>query len=189
MRKAIFIIALALAGCAAQPSTEVAELRRYSAEVRPLAGTTVKWSAYYEGLYARLLAAGAAADQLELANNAIRYAKEFEAGTLSAEEFDDRRRTLQIRQARMDGIIAERDRVARLQAQSAGAAQVAAAAQLIQAGSPTPLAPAPVGASQIGLTRGVLQNQSVSGSLRYCRYSNGVVITLRTAEVCPPATQ
>lgn len=189
MKKIAAIIAFALVGCASQPSKEWAELNRFAAETRPLAGTEVKWSAYYDGIYTRMLAAGAPADQLALADEAIRSARDFESGTISATEFDDRRRGFQIRQTRLNGIESERQRVARAEAQSIGAAQMAAAAQMLQASAPPPVIPPPVAGAPTGIIRGMLQSQSASGQLRYCRYSNGVVTTVSTVELCPLSTQ
>jgi len=32
---------------------------------------------------------------------------------------------------------------------------------------------------------GTLTSQSVNGSLRYCKYSNGVIVTVNSYELCP----
>lgn len=32
---------------------------------------------------------------------------------------------------------------------------------------------------------GFLQGQSTNGMLRYCKYSNGVIITINIVELCP----
>ena len=42
-----------------------------------------------------------------------------------------------------------------------------------------------VGSASAFAVFGTLVSETVNGSLKYCKYSNGVVITIKSYEVCP----
>lgn len=89
IRIAVILVCL-LAGCA---STRLAEIQAYAATNRPLAEAgTIKWSDYYLGLHRVGVASGMPANTQMRLNNMIRDAQQFEAGQITRDEFDYRRR-------------------------------------------------------------------------------------------------
>lgn len=42
-----------------------------------------------------------------------------------------------------------------------------------------------VGSTSAFAVFGTLVSETINGSLKYCKYSNGVVITIKSYEVCP----
>lgn len=189
MRAAIVLL-MALAGCAAAPTRQMLEYNAYVSENLPRAERgEVKWSEYYTGLYARASDAGAPGDVLLRMNELIRSAQQREAGAITKEEFDYRRRAIKAEQQIASQRAAERDAAKRSAATADNIAMMAAGVQMMQASGPHTLpqsAPAVASPSSI---MGFLQGQSVSGFLRYCRYSNGVVTTLASTTLCPMNTQ
>jgi hypothetical protein len=184
MRKVtVVLFLLALTACAAGGST-TRYVEEYVAYKRPLAERgTLPWSDYYRGLYNLSAQAGAPGDFLGRVNDAIRDAEQYEAGTITESEFNYRQRALNAAN------MAAGQRRAQ-QAQQTNAAQLAVAAQLLQASGPHTLpSPQPQVATSPAVILGFLQNQSVNGALRYCRYSNGVVTTIRSVDLCPVNTQ
>jgi hypothetical protein len=176
VRTLTLVAALLLAGCA---SPQVASLRDYAATNKPLAERgSIKWSQYYSGLYGRAAAAGIPGESLARINDAIRNSQQYEAGTITREEFGYRQRAILA-----DETSADQRRAAAQRA--AAAAQFAAGLQMMQASQPHPIAqPAPTMTPSMGLM-GFLQSQSVNGTLRYCRYSNGIINTVNSIDLCP----
>jgi hypothetical protein len=184
---AVLILSVALAGCATNRAAK--NLQRYVATQKPRAQAgAVKWSEYYRGLYNQGSAAGLPGDTLGRMNEAIRDAEQYEAGTISESEFNYRQRALNAADKS-----AQQQRAQ--QARQNSMAQMVAGAQLMQASGPYTLPqPQPIPQPQQVATppaviMGFLQGQSVSGALRYCRYSNGVVSTVSVAAFCPMSTQ
>lgn len=66
-------------------------------------------------------------------------------------------------------------------------ALIAYSAALLQAGGPKSLAPPTAAPSppMPGVMMGFLKTQQVNGFLRYCTYSNGVVLTVQSVDLCP----
>lgn len=94
---AICVAVAALVGCATPINPGVAAYQGYIAENRPLAERgLLKWSAYYEGLYSKSLAAGAPDYMLNGANEMIDFAHQYEAGTITREQFQHYRRSMQV---------------------------------------------------------------------------------------------
>jgi hypothetical protein len=95
---ALLIIVAALTGCAAPINPGVTAYRSYIAENRPLAeGGSLKWSAYYEGLYSKSMAAGAPDYMLNGANEMIDFAHQYESGAITQDQFQHHRRSIQAR--------------------------------------------------------------------------------------------
>lgn len=176
-------VALLLAGCATAPQQNwnAIAAQDYVATNKPLAEAgTLKWSEYYKGAYRVAGAAGAHGTTLARLNEVIRDAEQYEAGTISKSEFEYRQRA-----ARAQETSADQYRAAQARAEQAqlGAVQLAAGLQMMQASQPRTISqPAP---SAPMVLMGFLQNQSVNGLLRYCRYSNGVVNTISSTDLCP----
>lgn len=167
-----------LVGCASRPPANVLALQQYITENRPLAENgTITWSQFYEGAYARAAAAGAPGDSLARINDTIRYAQQYEAGSISRAEFEYYRRAAGADEASAQEKRAENDRARRAQ----GLAEAAAAIQIMQQGRlpPTESPTSPI------ILPGMLRSQSVNGFLRYCRYSNGVIVTISSIDLCP----
>lgn len=178
---AILFVAVALSGCATNRAAK--NLRQYVEIQKPRAQAgMIQWSSYYRGLYGLASAAGAPGDTLGRMNEAIRDAEQFEAGAITESEFEYRQRAL-----------GAADRSAQQQraqqAQQNSAARMAIAAQLMQASGPRTLSPPSTVASPVGTIMGVLESDSENGMLRYCRYSNGVVTTIRITDLCPLNTK
>jgi len=156
----------------------------------------INWSAYFRGLYSRMVNLNAPGDMLERTSRMIRDAELYEAGSIDRSEFEYRQRSMNVQQAnadrarenaaRADAIIAQQQVDARDQQRSS--AVLAVAAQLLQAGAPRALAPVPMAAAPAGLM-GFLQDQSINGTLRYCKYSNGIVNTISVMQICPLNSQ
>lgn len=185
MKRLFLLLAFLLAGCGAVEQRQaVRHAETYIADKKPMAERgELAWSEYYKGLYNFLMWANAPGDTLGRVNEMTRVAQDYEAGKITKDEFDYRRRAVQAETRTADQTRAQQ------QAQ-ASASQMAVAAQLLQASGPRvivpqPVAPAPSGAGIVGF----FQSQSTSGNLRYCRYSNGVVTTINVVELCPMNTQ
>jgi len=97
MKRIILVVVLAtLLGCAVPTNPGVTAYRSYIAENRPLAEAgTLKWSAYYEGLYSKSLAAGAPDYMLNGANDMIDFARQYESGEITQDQFHHHRRAMQ----------------------------------------------------------------------------------------------
>jgi hypothetical protein len=173
------ILSAALAGCATNPAA--GNLQRYVATQKPRAEAgDIKWSEYFRGAYNLGLLANVPGDTLERLNNGIHSADLYESGAISKAEFDYQRRALGAAD-----ITAQQGRVR--QARQASAAQFAAGYQLMQASQPHTLPQAQPTPPMVLM--GFLQGESINGTLRYCRYSNGVVNTIGVASLCPLNTQ
>jgi hypothetical protein len=123
-------------------------------------------------------------------NELIRSSKDLEAGRITQDEFDYKRRALQ---ANAQSQIEQQREQQRRDEAAQGAAFLATSAALFQAGQPQPVRPAPTypnsiaPAASTGLT-GFLNSQEVNGTLRYCKYSNGVIRTISSVSLCPLQT-
>lgn len=143
--KIVFIVissAFLLTACAQAPHTrpEVLELQRFAASAKPMAENgSMKWSAYYEGLYNREIAASSSGELLTMANDAWRAAQQYEAGSISKADFEYQQRAIR---ARATSISAAEE-----QAEQARRAQQAAAILSLRANLPAPyqiVPPAPL---------------------------------------------
>jgi hypothetical protein len=180
MKRLVMIAAMLLAGCATQQQHA---LQDYIAANKPRAiAGTMKWSDFYRGGYNLAAQANVSGDSLARINDAIRDADLYESGAITQREFEYRQRSLQA-----DQKAAEDKQAAVRSAQVAS--QIVATAQLMQASQPQVLAHPIPAISPTGGVVGFLQNQSVNGMLRYCRYSNGVVVTISSVSLCPLNTQ
>lgn len=169
-----------LVGCA---SPAKKEFDRYASETRPQVGVTVSWSDYFEGLYSRAQTANAPANILANMNDAIFLAKQYEKGEIDKDTFDYRRRAI-------GAASQEIEQRRQAQAQANATNQMAAGLAMMQASGPRTLAPqASAQPSPATGIMGVLQSQSVSGTLRYCKYSNAVVNTIGSIDLCPLSIQ
>lgn len=185
----------ALAGCANEAQLvqkrAIEHANAYVAENKPRAEKgEIPWSSYYRGGYEFFSRAGAPGDMLARINEAIRDSEEYEQGKISLNEFEYRKRALQAQeQTARQGYAQQEEQERALRAQQA-AVQIAAAAQIMQASAPRPLAlPAQVAPAPSNVITGFLQAQSTNGMLRYCKYTNGVVNTINLVDLCPMSTQ
>jgi hypothetical protein len=203
-RLLVLIMSIAAFNCSAQSITPgEQELKDYIDSHRPLVDNgQLKLSAYSKEIYSRLVLLGASHSLLNRFNVRIRDAELLEDGKIDKGEFDFRSRAADgVEQAenQAEEIAYQRQRAeteSRLQAlrqEDASARQqstsntLAIAAQLLQSSGPHTLAPPPN--IPVGGMVGFLKNQSVNGFLRYCRYSNGVVNTINSTDLCPMQTQ
>lgn len=148
----------------------------------------MRWSDYYEGAYSRAVAANAPGSSLSVLNKLIYLSKQYEGGAIDRDTFAYQQRGLLA-----DGIQVEQQQEA--QASAERSARWLAFSQAAQANAQRSVAaatPAPVTAGVaspgIGIV-GYLQDQSTNGTLRYCKYSNGVVNTINVVQLCPLNTQ
>jgi hypothetical protein len=197
-RLLLVMVTLGAFECSAQTSSATVEdLGNYISQNAPLADSgKLLWSDFYKQIFSKLAALNASGEMLERENRLIRNAELYEAGKIDKSEFDYRRRMVQAEAASADQAarnaeqaqraIEQRGTEAREQQRSN--AILATAAQLLQASAPRTLAPAPSPVPNGGMT-GFLQSQSVNGFLRYCRYSNGVVNTINSINLCPLSIQ
>jgi hypothetical protein len=194
MKFILLMVAVALSGCATGPSKQLRNYQAYIEQQMPRAQSgEIKWSAYYKGLYDKAAAAGAPGWKLTSLNQASGAALRYEAGEINKEHFDYEIRAIRaadtsagdaaIAQARV-----EADRRAQL-----GVNQMAAGLAMMQASQPQPVpvinyqqpAPPPGNA----YVTGYLRNSTQNGSIRYCNYSNGAVITIASHQLCPQSTK
>lgn len=190
MRAAILLSLAILNGCAAAPSLQYQEYKSYVAENLPRAKSgELKWSEYFNAVYSKASAANAPGDTLRQMNEAIRMAQRYEAGTITKEEFDYQRRA-----GHAEALVAAEQAAAQSTAQKSAesTAMLAAGLQMMQASGPYTIpvmAPQQPVMTQASPILGFLQGNSVSGALRYCRYSNGVVSTVAVTQFCPNSTK
>jgi hypothetical protein len=178
LKRIAILVLLLIGSCASKPPPQVTALQQYISENKPLAENgTIRWSQLYEGAYDRAAAAGAPGDSLARINDMIRYAQQYEAGSISRMEFEYYRRATGAEEASAEQQRAEKEQARRAQ----GMAQAAAAMQMMQQNR----APPPANPSAPMVVPGILRSQSVSGFLRYCRYSNGVIFTVASTDLCP----
>ena len=94
------VIALLMTGCANSPNRSavdprVAEVMSYISINRPLAENgSMKWSAYYAGLYERQSAANTAPELLQILNKLLWNAQQYEKGAIPKDEFEYTQRDL-----------------------------------------------------------------------------------------------
>lgn len=187
--------------CMAQPSqADFQDLQNYANTNHALAKSgQLPWSTYYKNLFSRLAALNAPTDLLDRTNRLIRYSEQYESGQIDKEYFQSRQSIIQAEQTNSDAarrteLIAQR-RADEIPSDPQGENQrqtvlLGAAAALMQAGAPRMLPQQP--SMQLPPATGMmgfLQSQSVNGMLRYCRYSNGVVNTINSMNLCPLNTQ
>lgn len=196
MRKILFAcIFSALAGCANEAQLvqqrAIEHAKAYVAENKPRAQRgELSWSSYYRGGYEFFSRAGAPGDMLARINEAIRDSEEYEQGKISLSEFEYRKRALEAKDRTARQGYAEQEEQQRAIRAQQVATQIAAAAQIMQASAPRPLAPpVQVASAPSNVIMGFLQAQSTNGMLRYCKYTNGVVNTINLVELCPLNTQ
>lgn len=194
MRISTILACLILAGCASGPSRQVRDFQSYVQQQKPKAESgEIKWSAYYVGLYGKAAAAGAPGWRLDNFNKASGVALRYEAGEISKDHFEYEMRALRAADlAAADAAIAqervEADRRAQL-----GVNQMAAGIAMMQASQPQPAPvinyqqPAPMPGN--AYATGYLRNSTQNGSMRYCNYSNGAVITVASHHICPQSTK
>lgn len=92
--KKLLIVALLLSGCATL-NTNVSPSESYATNNLPLAREgKIKWSDYYLGLYNKLQTESYlnTGNQLVICNELIDTSKEFEAGKLTKDQFESKRR-------------------------------------------------------------------------------------------------
>jgi hypothetical protein len=200
----VLLAAIAALNCSAQSETlGEQELKIYIDSNRSLVESgQMKLSDYSKGIFSRIAALGASRSTLNRVNVRIRDAELLEAGKIDRAEFDFRSRAAdaieqQERQAEDLAYEKQREetesRIRLLQQQDATARQqgasntLAVAAQLLQAGGPRLMAPPPN--APVSSMAGFLKSQSISGFLRYCAYSNGIVTTINSIDLCPLQTQ
>lgn len=175
---AALILVSMLAGCATNEAAR--NLHNYAATERPRAQSgAIKWSEYYRGAYSLAIAANAPGDALGRLNESIRNSELYESGAIDKSQFEYRQRAIASAQKAQEDMNAQEEQARRT-------AQLAAAAQILQASGPHTLEQPSVSPAGI---MGMLQSQSANGTLRYCRYSNGVVTTISIVSLCPLNTQ
>jgi hypothetical protein len=194
MKLAIILAALVLAGCATGPTQEVMDYHSFIAQQKPRAEAgEIKWSTYYKGLFAKASAASAPGYLLSALNQSSGVALRYEAGQISKDQFDYEIRAIKAESASandaaMAQVRIETDRRAQL-----GVSQMAAGIAMMQASQPQPAPiinyqqPIPIPGN--AYVTGYLRDQSQSGTLKYCNYSNGAVITIAAHQICPQSTK
>lgn len=183
---AVVLAAFLMTGCASQMQQRqaVQDTKNYISENKPRAQRgEMSWTVYLKGLYSHVSSTGAPGDTLSRINEAIRAAEDYENGRIPKSDFEYRIRQL-------DSQDRSASQMREQQAAQTRSAQLAAAAQYFQANAQRSPVTTPAAATvpAAGLI-GFLQSQSVNGFLRYCRYSNGVVNTINSVELCPLNTQ
>lgn len=180
-----------LAGCATS-NPNLAAYQAYIATNRPHAEHgDIKWSEYYEGLYRTGTAAGMAPFAQYRLNDMIRYAQQYEAGTLTKEEFDYQRRAANAANNADSQAAREREQdrsaaiAATLLAASATMQQAPAPYQVIQ---PVRLQSSGVTAMHTGRQKSV---QTITGQFGYqCEYNYlGKLFTRVFTGMCPSSVQ
>lgn len=134
MKQLLVVVFLLLSGCGAYAERQqsVRHAETYIADKKPLAERgELKWSEYYKGLYQFFVWADAPGDVLSRVNDLSRVAQDYEAGYITKDDFDYRRRAAE----------AENRSAGQARAQQQSAAQLALAAQILQASGPRVLAP------------------------------------------------
>lgn len=192
MKITILLAALLLTACASGPSREQIALNQYIQQSLPLAGAgKMKWSTYFAEVYERGERAGMAGVMLDAVNLSSGYALEYEAGTITKEEFDYKTRAARTKAETYLQSVADQDAQRR---QALGAAQLAAGLAMMNASQPQYAAPSPQSytpprPSGNAYVTGYIRSNTVNGSLRYCNYSNGAVITVAASSVCATSTR
>lgn len=193
MKLAAILATLLLTACASGPSPQKIEHDRYVAQNRPLAlSGAMKWTVYYDGLYSRMLAAGAPSYALNPIISLMDSAEQLEAGKITEAEFQQKRRIAQAENQQGFENAQRQEQAAYNQRQAIGAAQTAAGLAMIQASQPQPYmlpVQAPVPQTGNAYVTGYIKSQSVNGSLKYCNYSNGAVLTVASYALCPNSTR
>jgi hypothetical protein len=143
---ALAVLVSITAGCAStysqpQLNPKVVEVRDYISRNKPLAESgTLKWSAYYSGLYERHLAAGTSPQLVQIINQMQWDAQQYENSSITKEEFEFRQRDKRAEINAVAQQLAGQEQ-ARQQARTALALQVLQANQAYQ---PKPLTLTPI---------------------------------------------
>lgn len=186
MRTAI-LLSFVLAGCATGPTPKMLEYKAYVSENLPRAQRgDLKWSEYFTAVYSKAAASNAPGSVLTQMNESIRTAQRYESGAITKEEFDHSRRA-----THADGLAASQRATEQATSQQSvdSAAMLAAGIQMMQASQPQPVAyPAYQQARGNAYAPGYLRSQSQNGTLRYCNYSNGAIITVAAYQTCSSST-
>lgn len=191
MKKLSIVLTVILCGCATPGRSPQAQaFEAYIAENRPKAEQgAMKWSAYFEGAYQHALETSQPGWYLRSIGHMIKSAREYEAGSITLDEFKDRRRAEQADNAEKRQVAAEKVQAERSARYAAAAAAYRPPTPLVPyvmpTHQPTPMRPLPASAGGLGF----LKNQSVNGTLKYCHYSNGVVNTISSIDLCPMSTE
>lgn len=93
--KIVLIVILFLVGCATSPNTAMSPAKVYGQANMPLAESgKIKWSDYYLGMYEKLLTESGTntGNQLIIFNDLIDTAKAYEAGLITKDKFESKRR-------------------------------------------------------------------------------------------------
>jgi len=191
MKILIFLVAGLLAACASGPTPGQLAAQAYVDANRPLAiAGTLKWSTYYLGLYEKQQSGGAPSFVLSTTNNLEATARRYEAGQISKKDFESARRGAQAEVAGHYENLATQQRVEQQNRQMLAAQQLAASAAMLNASKPQPVyqTPQPYQPPGNAYVTGFLRSQSVNGTMKYCNYSNGAVITLAAYQLCPMST-
>lgn len=140
MKTLIVAFLILLSGCAMQPQP-VHPMVEWSRVNKPLAEQgKIKWSDYYKGLYQQGLTLQSPIQPafLEQVNNLIKRAQEYESGQITKDQFDGYRRDYQVTMAKAYQAAAVQTHQQQALDAQTSAAQMGAAAQLLQAGQPRP---------------------------------------------------
>lgn len=161
----------------------------YSKENRPQAESgTIPWSQYYKGAYSKMLEVGAPGFALAGMNESINTALQYESGKITKDEFDYRRRAIQAdmsTRSQQENTRAQEDQSRKEAAgQAAMAAALSASAQMMQLSRPYTIPQSQMPINGLSMTW-PLSSQSTSGTLRYCKYSNGAISTINIIDLCP----
>lgn len=153
----------------------------------------IKWSAYYKVLYDRAAAIGAPGWRLAGINQASGAALRYEAGEISRDRFDYEIRAIKAADTSAGDAALAQARVDAERRAMLGMNQVAASALIMP---PIQLQPVPLVTQQQpalapgnAYVVGYLRNSTQNGSMRYCNYSNGAVITVASHHLCPQSTK
>lgn len=190
MRLLPILAVIGLVGCASPTNPAHTAFQAYVDQQRPRAQAgEVKWSEYYGGLYELAERAGAPGAVLGDINKFAGLAIQYESGSLTKDEHTLRERELK-------AIITERQQLEQeyesARRQSLGAAQFAAGMAMMQGSQPQYIAPQtsypprPAGNAYV---TGYLRSNTVNGSIKYCNYSNGAVVSVASHQICPSSTR
>jgi hypothetical protein len=184
----------ALAGCASGPSQQVLDYQTYIEQHKSRAQSgEIKWSTYFQGLYYRAAAARAPGWKLTGINQASGAALRYEAGEITSDHFDYEIRAISAAETSAYDAALAQERVDSDRRAQIGVSQMAAGLAMMQASQPQPVPvinyqqPTPIAGN--AYATGYLRNSTQNGSMRYCNYSNGAVITIAAHQLCPQSTK
>lgn len=187
------LLLAALTGCATGPTPDQVAFNDYILIYKPRAERgEIPWSKYYSGLYNKARMANADGQQLAYMNQASGAAMRYEAGEITKDHFEYEIRAIKASASTAADAANAQARVEADRRSQLAVSQMAAGMAMMQASQPQPqpvlMYQPPRPAPGNAYVTGYLRNQSTSGTMKYCNYSNGAVITVASHQLCPQST-